>query len=261
MRMSCNGCRVLRKGCSESCILKPCLQWISTAESQANATIFLAKFYGRAGLVNLISNGPQHLRPAIFRSLLYEACGRMVNPIYGSLGLVCSGNWAARLQAGVESILRGNWAPHILPMEAMAGRKIQRSVKARGRFKGVSHTKSKRNDGEREPVSVDIHIDSSSKSDDWGDITNVLQKQAGTGELDGKYVDKYSTFLSSREHEEYAAASQARMEYCHDLCNLKTSQTETPCNAVELELTLGSQVSFLRTTDKPSAGEWRPPLQ
>lgn len=63
MRMSCNGCRVLRKGCSEDCTIRPCLQWIKTPESQAHATLFLAKFYGRAGLVNLINAGPQHLRP------------------------------------------------------------------------------------------------------------------------------------------------------------------------------------------------------
>ncbi|GMQ10924.1 hypothetical protein CsSME_00053733 [Camellia sinensis var. sinensis] len=50
MRVSCNGCRVLRKGCSDNCTIRPCLQWIKTPESQANATVFLAKFYGRAGL-------------------------------------------------------------------------------------------------------------------------------------------------------------------------------------------------------------------
>lgn len=107
MRMSCNGCRVLRKGCSETCIIRPCLQWIKNEESQANATVFLAKFYGRAGLMNLISAGPEHLRPAIFRSLLYEACGRMVNPIFGSVGLLCSGSWQL-CQAAVESILKGS---------------------------------------------------------------------------------------------------------------------------------------------------------
>ncbi|XP_038899244.1 LOB domain-containing protein 40 [Benincasa hispida] len=106
MRMSCNGCRVLRKGCSENCSIRPCLQWIKTPESQANATVFLAKFYGRAGLMNLINAGPDHLRPAIFRSLLYEACGRIVNPIYGSVGLLWSGSWQL-CQAAVEAVLKG----------------------------------------------------------------------------------------------------------------------------------------------------------
>ncbi|KAK4423569.1 LOB domain-containing protein 41 [Sesamum alatum] len=106
MRMSCNGCRVLRKGCSEDCTLRPCLQRIKSPESQANATLFLAKFYGRAGLINLINAGPTHLRPETFRSLLYEACGRIINPVYGSVGLMCSGDWP-RCQAAVEAVLVG----------------------------------------------------------------------------------------------------------------------------------------------------------
>ncbi|CAH1413515.1 unnamed protein product [Lactuca virosa] len=107
MRMSCNGCRVLRKGCSDDCSIRPCLQWIKDPESQGNATVFLAKFYGRAGLMNLINAGPEHLRPAIFRSLLYEACGRIVNPIYGSVGLLWSGRWQL-CQDAVEAVLKGS---------------------------------------------------------------------------------------------------------------------------------------------------------
>nr|CAD1838434.1 unnamed protein product [Ananas comosus var. bracteatus] len=106
MRMSCNGCRVLRKGCSEACSIRPCLQWIRSPDSQANATVFLAKFYGRAGLINLLNAGPDHLRPAIFRSLLYEACGRILNPIYGSVGLLWSGSWQL-CQEAVEAVLKG----------------------------------------------------------------------------------------------------------------------------------------------------------
>lgn len=43
---------------------------------------------------------------AIFRSLLYEACGRIVNPIYGSVGLLWSGCWSL-CQAAVEAVLNG----------------------------------------------------------------------------------------------------------------------------------------------------------
>ncbi|KAK8942071.1 LOB domain-containing protein 40 [Platanthera guangdongensis] len=121
MRMSCNGCRVLRKGCGENCSIRTCLKWIKNPDSQANATVFFAKFYDRAGLMNLIQAGPDHLRGrlgfrvlfsvAIFRSLLYEACGRIVSPIYGSAGLLWSGRWQL-CQAAVDSVLNG--AP-ILP--------------------------------------------------------------------------------------------------------------------------------------------------
>ncbi|CAD6204007.1 unnamed protein product [Miscanthus lutarioriparius] len=118
MRMSCNGCRVLRKGCSDACTIRPCLGWIKSPEAQANATVFLAKFYGRAGLLNLLAAPPagqDHLRPAVFRSLLYEACGRMVNPVYGSVGLLWSGQWQA-CQAAVEAVLKGD--PVVVQVDA-----------------------------------------------------------------------------------------------------------------------------------------------
>ncbi|XP_027362744.1 LOB domain-containing protein 40-like [Abrus precatorius] len=107
MKLSCNGCRILRKGCSEDCIIRPCLEWINSPESQANATLFLAKFYGRAGLLNLINAAQPHLRAAVFKSLMYEACGRIVNPAYGALGLFWTGEWA-RCQTAVDAVLNGS---------------------------------------------------------------------------------------------------------------------------------------------------------
>ncbi|KAE9466805.1 hypothetical protein C3L33_01292, partial [Rhododendron williamsianum] len=104
--MSCNGCRVLRKGCSENCILRPCLQWIESPESQGHATIFVAKFFGRAGLMSFISAVPLNQRPALFQSLLFEACGRTVNPVNGAVGLQWTGNWHV-CQAAVQTVLRG----------------------------------------------------------------------------------------------------------------------------------------------------------
>lgn len=61
--MSCSGCRVLRKGCSESCVLRTSLQWIDSPEAQAHATLFVAKFFGRTGLISSISSVPASLRP------------------------------------------------------------------------------------------------------------------------------------------------------------------------------------------------------
>uniref|UniRef100_A0A0D6R527 LOB domain-containing protein n=1 Tax=Araucaria cunninghamii TaxID=56994 RepID=A0A0D6R527_ARACU len=105
-RMSCNGCRVLRKGCSDTCILRPCLQWIESPEAQGHATVFVAKFFGRAGLMAFISAVPDNQRPALFQSLLYEACGRTVNPVNGAVGLLWSGNWQI-CQAAVDTVLKG----------------------------------------------------------------------------------------------------------------------------------------------------------
>ncbi|GJN11166.1 hypothetical protein PR202_ga29339 [Eleusine coracana subsp. coracana] len=104
--MSCNGCRVLRKGCSEDCVLRPCLQWLETPEAQGHATVFVAKFFGRAGLMSFLTAVPESQRPAVFQSLLYEAAGRTINPVGGAVGLLGSGSWHL-CQAAVDTVLRG----------------------------------------------------------------------------------------------------------------------------------------------------------
>ncbi|KAK4767705.1 hypothetical protein SAY87_002846 [Trapa incisa] len=106
VEMSCNGCRVLRKGCSDKCVLRTCLQWIPTPEGQGNATLFLARFFGRSDLLSLIAAVPELQRPALFQSLLFEACGRTVNPVNGAVGLLSTGNWEA-CQAAVDTVLSG----------------------------------------------------------------------------------------------------------------------------------------------------------
>ncbi|KAE8733719.1 LOB domain-containing protein 39 [Hibiscus syriacus] len=104
--MSCNGCRVLRKGCKETCVLRSSLRWIESPEAQGNATLFLAKFFGRSDLLSLISSVPESQHPALFQSLLFEACGRTVNPVNGAVGLLSSGDWHI-CQAAVDTVLQG----------------------------------------------------------------------------------------------------------------------------------------------------------
>ncbi|KAM0899980.1 hypothetical protein ACQ4PT_020930 [Festuca glaucescens] len=115
--MSCNGCRVLRKGCSEACVLRPCLQWIDAADAQGHATVFVAKFFGRAGLLSFISAVSDDQRPALFQSLLYEAAGRTINPVHGAVGLLWTGSWHL-CQAAVDTVLRGGV---IGPLPDLAG--------------------------------------------------------------------------------------------------------------------------------------------
>ncbi|GLJ14359.1 hypothetical protein SUGI_0231990 [Cryptomeria japonica] len=105
-KMSCNGCRVLRKGCSDDCVLRQSLQWIESPQSQANATVFVAKFFGRAGLMTFIQGVYETERPALFKSLLYEACGRTINPVHGAVGLLWTGKWHI-CQAAVQKVLNG----------------------------------------------------------------------------------------------------------------------------------------------------------
>ncbi|XP_027091118.2 LOB domain-containing protein 38-like isoform X1 [Coffea arabica] len=104
--MSCNGCRVLRRGCSDKCALRPCLGWIPTPQAQANATLFVSKFFGRSDLMSFITAVPDSKKPALFQSLLYEACGRTVNPVSGAVGLLSTGNWPV-CEAAVETVLAG----------------------------------------------------------------------------------------------------------------------------------------------------------
>ncbi|XAR61956.1 hypothetical protein NMG60_11016516 [Bertholletia excelsa] len=105
--MSCNGCRALRKGCSESCILRPCLQWIESPRAQGNATLFVSQFFGLGGLMSFIAAVPENNRPALLQSLLFEACGRTVNPVNGAVGLLPTGNWHV-CQAAVQTVLAGD---------------------------------------------------------------------------------------------------------------------------------------------------------
>ncbi|CAL9157624.1 unnamed protein product [Musa hybrid cultivar] len=115
--MSCNGCRVLRRGCSATCILRPCIQCIDGAGAQAHATAFVAKFFGRSTLLSFLSSVPLPRRPAAFRSLLYEACGRTINPVTGATGLLWTGNWHL-CQAAVATVLGGGT---IHPLPELAG--------------------------------------------------------------------------------------------------------------------------------------------
>ncbi|KAF5791400.1 putative transcription factor AS2-LOB family [Helianthus annuus] len=239
MRMSCNGCRVLRKGCSENCSIRPCLHWIKSPESQANATVFLAKFYGRAGLMNLINAGPEHLRPAIFRSLLYEACGRIVNPIYGSVGLLWSGSWQL-CQNAVEAILQGhpitqiasdtaetnNGPPfkaydirHISKDENSAGSNELHRVRTRGRFK--------RSGGKGKASRVWI----GSREEESGQNENV---------------NELSSHESALSHQSEVAQGES-----HEVVeeSLETSPMKKPAESeaevvgkIELELTLGHEL-------------------
>ncbi|KAG4910281.1 hypothetical protein JHK87_056397 [Glycine soja] len=112
--MSCNGCRVLRKGCSDDCMLRQILVWIENPQAQAHATLFVAKFFGRATLMSFLSSVPSNQRSALFQSLLYEAVGRTINPVNGAVGLLWTGNWHL-CQMGVEKVLRGGAALTPLP--------------------------------------------------------------------------------------------------------------------------------------------------
>ncbi|KAI3423511.1 uncharacterized protein J3R85_011018 [Psidium guajava] len=256
--MSCNGCRVLRKGCTEDCTIRPCLQWIQSPVSQANATMFLAKFYGRAGLINLINAGPHHLRPAIFRSLLYEACGRVVNPIYGSVGLLSSGNWA-QCQSAVEAVLQGSSQfmqspllhsnePHLKPCDI---RHVRKTSGSGDRQKIRTRTRSSNPaNPETDPEELICHAGRSkwiypgpiyeeTSHDSW--VTHAAAAANGdSGEADSIFSV------------ETVEASLANLGKPNRMLRFDRPAEESPESQLQLELSLG-----IKPSSHPSEPEFR----
>ncbi|XP_073278823.1 LOB domain-containing protein 41-like [Primulina huaijiensis] len=222
MRLSCNGCRVLRKRCSDNCTIRPCLEWIKTSDSQAHATVYLTKFYGRAGLMNLINAGPQHLRPAIFKSLLYEACGRIVNPIYGSVGLLWSGRWQL-CENAVAAVLNGAPITRMttdaaetksgLPLKVYGIRHVNKEtnmsgfgelhrVRPRCRFKRVGKAKKSRlpDASVDESVNRSPSHESSLSHQSEAAETNVERKRLASAETTEAYhITGAETMMDSRK--------------------------------------------------------------
>ncbi|KAI3712934.1 hypothetical protein L1987_71504 [Smallanthus sonchifolius] len=262
MRMSCNGCRVLRKGCSDDCTIRPCLQWIQSPESQANATMFLAKFYGRAGLMNLINVGPEHLRPALFRSLLYEACGRIVNPIYGSVGLLWSGRWEL-CQNAVEAVLKGspivqiaseetsNGPPlkaydirHVLKDESSGGAGELHRIRTRCRFKRPGF-KSKTKSNNKTKGNEDLG--GSYKEGGHEDVDN----RSGSHESTLSHVSEGAAHVVEGEsHETAEGPAGAPIKAESDV-----SATMEKNEEIELELTLGFEPVHHRRRSPEKVGK------
>ncbi|XP_048561901.1 LOB domain-containing protein 40-like [Triticum urartu] len=264
MRMSCNGCRVLRKGCGEGCTIRPCLEWIRSADAQANATVFLAKFYGRAGLLNLLAADDAALRPALFRSLLYEACGRMVNPVYGSVGLLWSGQWGA-CQAAVEAVLKGRPIVRVTsdaPLTACDIRhvaKADRPAAATDALLGVSRagrTGFKRASSSTAKSKSKSRTSSGAKRDDGLDQAPSHEESAGSHdhgshvEDDGMAVEQTRGEESS-EGTEVDAGSHVSQAEDSPVPPVAAQDEEAHDDEIGLELTLGFQRVVARS---PPAG-------
>ena len=89
-----------------------------------------------------------------------------------------------------------------MPMETMARYEQLRSVKTKGKMKGLSHSKARRKKQEREHLRN--NMDSICKYCKWGDVTNTLQN------ADEKYKEKCSTFFSGQEVDEFIVVDQER---------------------------------------------------
>ncbi|CAM6084094.1 unnamed protein product [Calypogeia fissa] len=107
----CEGCRRLRKRCDkDDCVLQPCLEslWRNNKLYQGNATVFLAKYFGRKRFFELLQDVTKDERPALFKSLLHEACGRTVNPVSGAIGLKTASKWHLCEEAVINVLTGGS---------------------------------------------------------------------------------------------------------------------------------------------------------
>ncbi|KAH7848286.1 hypothetical protein Vadar_000704 [Vaccinium darrowii] len=190
--MSCNGCRALRKGCSQSCILRPCLDWIDSPQAQSNATLFVSKFFGRSDLMSFIAAVPEKNRPALFQSLLFEACGRTVNPVNGALGLLSTANWNI-CQIAVNTVLSGGT---LRPVSA--GILTQQKAEASDAFRSATkwynnNSTTKQSDLEKNEITISFNSDleesGSMISFDSGDDYDMKNKR---GEEEPKLLNLFA---------------------------------------------------------------------
>ncbi|XP_058191167.1 LOB domain-containing protein 38-like isoform X3 [Rhododendron vialii] len=176
--MSCNGCRVLREGCTENCILRQSLHGIESHQAQANATIFVAKFFGLAGLMSLLSSVPESQRPALFQSLLFEACGRTVNPVNGAVGLLWTGNWHV-CQSAAETVLGGG---ALLPISKSPAEESDHASGG-GALLPISKSPAKESDGASSTNNIDLfgyqdHLDFSHRQNNRQELAAARQDPA-----------------------------------------------------------------------------------
>lgn len=193
--------------------------------------------------MNLINAGPDHLRPAIFRSLLYEACGRIVNPIYGSVGLLWSGNWQL-CQNAVEAVLKGtpitpiaseiavnnNGPPLKLPYDIRHINKDENSTKSSELHRVRTRCRFKRSGA-------------NTKAKNSNPVCSGSGDELAHEKMNGS--TSHESSLSHQSEEEAAAAAAVAMNVECDSSGM--AEVEDSAKDVELELTLG--FSSLGTVD------------
>lgn len=202
---------------------------------------------------------------AIFRSLLYEACGRIVNPIYGSVGLLWSGNWQL-CQNAVEAVLKGapitpiasdvavnnNGPPLKLPYDIRHINKDDNAIKSnvlhrvrtRCRFKrSASKTKANPVYSGSGDESAHEKVNGSTSHD------SSLSHQSEAAAMAAPNVE-----CESREIESLQSAEMAEAEDSAAVEPASVSQVDDRAEdgEIELELTLGF-APFATSHDKPKA--------
>ncbi|KAJ8545870.1 hypothetical protein K7X08_018453 [Anisodus acutangulus] len=172
---------------------------------------------------------------AIFRSLLYEACGRIVNPIYGSVGLLWSGNWQL-CQNAVEAVLKG--AP-ITPIASEV------AVNNNGPPLKLPYDIRHINKDDNSTKSNDLHrVRTRCRFKRSGAKTKVTKENpvcSGSGDESAhEKVNGSTSHESSLSHQSEAAAAAPNVECdSREIESFHSPAEPTEDGDIELELTLG----------------------
>ena len=188
--------------------------------------------------------------------MLYEACGRMVNPIYGSVGLLWSGQWQL-CQNAVEAVLKG--APITpIPTEAAANsppiqaaydiRHVSKDEHANSNSSAGSHkvkptrTRFKRTGSKRKPTqSSAASLSALQMMAAAAANADTESTRPDSAELNGSSMSHDSTV----SHPDEPTSTMDMTEVTADVCdvadqdNVRNGGCGGGDGEVELDLTLG----------------------
>ncbi|GAQ82540.1 Lateral organ boundaries (LOB) domain-containing protein [Klebsormidium nitens] len=98
-RSPCAACKVLRRKCTEECLLAPHFPL-----REKDKFLVLHKCYGAANLMKILADIPKYLRGDAISCLAYEAQARTLDPVYGCVGIIAVlQDQIASLQAELET--------------------------------------------------------------------------------------------------------------------------------------------------------------
>ncbi|KAL5757196.1 hypothetical protein ACOSP7_021635 [Xanthoceras sorbifolium] len=85
LTMPCAACKLLRRRCTVECIFLP---YFSPSEVDKFAAVH--RVFGASNICKMLQKIPTERREDAVKSLVYEAKARLLDPVYGSVGMMAS---------------------------------------------------------------------------------------------------------------------------------------------------------------------------
>lgn len=96
----CAACKLLRRRCAQECPFAP---YFSPLEPQKFASVH--KIYGASNVSKMLMEVPENKRADAANSLVYEANARIIDPVYGCMGVISTLQQQAQsLQAELNAV-------------------------------------------------------------------------------------------------------------------------------------------------------------